>query len=267
MGAQWWELPLAAVDTETTGVNVEADRIVTAGALVVAPDGTITTRREWLADPGVEIPAEATKIHKVTTEQARAHGRPAREVVAELAAGMRRAWGYGTPMPIVVMNASYDLTLIQRELARHGLPLLDVGPVLDPFVIDRACDPWRKGTRKLVDLVAHYGVKASEAHNALGDAEMAVGVLRRQIEIGLSGKPWGDGVRGKADYSPLRMSLADLQVWQARSHAARQADYQNYLRTKARPPQPSAVVDGSWPWRPPADAGGARVVCVLERGN
>ena len=78
----WNTLPRAAFDLETTGRNSRAARIVTASVTVVDHQGDVITEHEWLADPGVEIPTEASDVHGVTTEQARREGRPAHEVTS-----------------------------------------------------------------------------------------------------------------------------------------------------------------------------------------
>lgn len=54
----WYEGPLAAFDTETTGVDVEEDRIVSA-ALVIQDraDGPVRVTR-WLVNPGCRSPRE-----------------------------------------------------------------------------------------------------------------------------------------------------------------------------------------------------------------
>ncbi len=234
---------MAAFDIESTGVDVETARIVTAAFIVIGPTGVIE-RRTWLADPGVEIPAGATEIHGITTEHARAHGHPAAEVLTEIAAAIERAWGdYGdNAVPLVGMNLAYDLTVLQRELARHGLGELEIGPCLDVFVIDRAVDTYRKGPRRLADLARHYlppgAIKRMEeerAHDAAGDALAAARVMYM-----LARHPrYGPGLQA--------MTLPQLQAWQAREHAARQASFRDYLRREGKP---ADDVDGSWPWRP-----------------
>ena len=70
---RWWDGPLATLDTETTGVDVENDRIVTAVLDVYDPHGR-TASMPLMLDPGIEIPEAATAVHGITTEQARADG-------------------------------------------------------------------------------------------------------------------------------------------------------------------------------------------------
>jgi len=140
---------LAVFDLETTGVDVETARIVSACVAVLAADGTVVERWDWLADPGVEIPDAAAAVHGITTAQARADGRPAHVVVAEITQALRVLFALG--IPLVIYNAPYDLTLLDRECRRHGLdPLEVISPVIDPLVIDKAVDRYRKGKRTLV---------------------------------------------------------------------------------------------------------------------
>lgn len=176
----WTDLSRAGFDTETTGVNVFKDRIVTAA--VVISDGGEERRYTWLADPGVEIPAGAAAIHGVTTERARAEGRPIEQVLEELAEVLSSHMGAGNP--VVAYNANYDFTILEAELARHGLPTLSqrlggkIFPVIDPYMLDRHVDRYRRGKRKLENLVEHYGVQADQQfHSADGDVVQTLRVL------------------------------------------------------------------------------------------
>ncbi|MFM9597389.1 hypothetical protein ACKI1O_49625, partial [Streptomyces scabiei] len=72
-----WARVVGVFDLETTGVDVVHDRIVTAHVGVLDADGHVIDARDWLADPGVPIPAGAAAIHGVTAERARAEGAPA----------------------------------------------------------------------------------------------------------------------------------------------------------------------------------------------
>ena len=87
----WMNGLRATFDLETTGVDVTTARIVTASLILLDPQGNVVRRGEWLADPGVEIPAGAAAVHGITTEYAREHGRPAREVCGSLPARLVRS--------------------------------------------------------------------------------------------------------------------------------------------------------------------------------
>ncbi|TXS78917.1 exonuclease domain-containing protein [Streptomyces sp. sk2.1] len=180
----WHTGRLAGFDIESSGLNVEVDRIVTA-CVVGCGGGDPIDSTTWLADPGIEIPAEATAVHGISTEKARADGRPASEVVEEIVHALVEAVTDGTP--IVVMNAPYDFTLLDREARRYGVtPLTDlVGDelrVIDPRVMDKAVDPYRRGRRTLTDLCAHYGLRLDAAHTADADALAACRVAQALAE-------------------------------------------------------------------------------------
>lgn len=177
----WHTGPMTGFDLESTGVDPEADRIVTA-CVVTCGLAVGTASHTWLADPGIDIPAEATAVHGITTEKARADGRPAAEVVAELVRALAEAVEVG--QPIVIMNAQFDLTMLDREARRHGVkPLSEVVGgrlnVLDPRVLDKHVDQYRSGGRTLTDLCAHYAVRLDNAHAADADAIAACRVAWR----------------------------------------------------------------------------------------
>lgn len=178
--AAWYEGRLAGFDLETTGVDVEQDRIVTA-CTVQCGGKQPTQSFTWMADPGIEIPEGAAKVHGITTERARAEGRPAVEVVEQLVAALAECVLAG--QPIVAMNASFDLTILDREARRHGVqPLVDIVGgdlrVVDPRVLDKQVSR-RKGRRTLTDLCAHYQVPLDGAHDAAADAIAACRVAWR----------------------------------------------------------------------------------------
>ena len=105
----------------------------------MGPDGELVERFSWLADPGVVIPPRATEVHGITTKMAQEQGRNAAEVVSEVVKEIRRVLDAG--IPLVVYNASYDLTLTNWEARRYGVePLDNPRPIIDPLVIDRALD-------------------------------------------------------------------------------------------------------------------------------
>ncbi len=138
----WNSLPRAAFDLETTGRDSRSARIVTASVTVVDSAGGVINEHEWLADPGVEIPTEASDIHGITTEQARREGRPAAEVTRELAAVLQEL--FDTGVPVIAFNASYDFTVLAAESARYGVPQLTRFPVLDPYIMNKQVDRYRR---------------------------------------------------------------------------------------------------------------------------
>lgn len=188
----WFEGRLAAYDIETTGTDTESDRIVTAAVSIVG-GGEERVSRTWLVDPGVEIPAEATSVHGITTEKARTEGQNAATAVEEITAFLASA--VAEDIPIVAFNARFDLTILDREARRHGVaPLIElVGGsegllVIDPYVLDKQINKFRKGSRTLSILCEDYGIPLTEAHaadaDALAAARLAWKLGRINAELG-----------------------------------------------------------------------------------
>src|ERR1700712_3205497 len=135
MSNSWFDT-LGVFDLETTGIDVETSRIVSAHVGILNPDGELVEEWNWLADPGVEIPAGASAVHGITTERARAEGRPAREVIAEIIEVLTTLFARG--LAVTIYNAPYDLSLLHYEALRYDLePLTEPTPIIIPCVHDR----------------------------------------------------------------------------------------------------------------------------------
>lgn len=228
-----WLRRVGVFDLETTGIDVTSDRIVTAHVGVLDAEGHQIVARTWLADPGVDIPEGATAVHGVTTARARAEGRPAREVVAQVLIALRSLLDQG--IPVVAYNASYDFSLLAHEAVRHGLaPLSDPAPIIDPFVIDKAVDRYRRGKRTLGLVAAHYAVALDGAHEAAADA-IAAGRVAQAIARQFS----------------LPDTLDDLHTRQIGWARAQAESLTEYFISIGRL-DPEEAVDGTWPVRPHA---------------
>lgn len=231
MTASWHLGPLASFDTETTGINPPTDRIVTAA--LIRPNGQ---RLTWLSDvDGVEIPESAARIHGVSTEHARAHGRPAKQVAEEIADAVAVELALGSAA-LIVMNAPFDLSLLDAECTRHGVATVadrigrPVGPVIDPLVMDRAADQFRKGKRSLEALCAHYGVTLTDAHTADADAAAALAVALRIVE----------------EHPTLEVPAEVLHGWQVTWHARWAVNYAAHLSARGNK---TVSISGAWPVR------------------
>lgn len=185
----WWDGPFVAFDTETTGVDTAHDRIVTASWVRINPGQRPTFFNSMIA-VDVDIPTEAQAVHGISTQYAREHGERANLVLEGLAADLAIAMNRG--FPVVGFNVSFDLSLLENELARNNIPTLHerlggrVRPVVDSFVIDKHTDPYRKGSRKLGAVCAHHAVLHGGEHDAAADAlaaaRLAVAIVRGNVE-------------------------------------------------------------------------------------
>ena len=228
---------IAVFDLETTGLDRETARIVTAYIAVMRRDGSIAQERSWLLNPGIEIPAAASAVHGISTERAVAEGVGAATGVHEIMNALRTI--IGKDIPIVAYNAPYDLTIIDRESRRYGQEPFGPqwsGAVIDPLVLDRRIDKYRRGRRTLSVTAEHYGVGFEGAHDARADA-VATGKVA-----------WA--VLGLMDQDMTTDGLLGLQATAAREQG-------DGLREYLRRSNPTAVVATAWPMEPFIGGGSA----------
>lgn len=223
----WRSLPIVSFDTETTGTDPESARIVSACVGIASANRW--TPRNWLLRQDQPIPAEATAVHGITTDYANEHGTDPAEALAQIRDDLYKGWSMRGP--VVVYNAPYDLTLLDRELRRHSLGALEIrGPVLDPLIIDKALDRYRRGSRKLIDVAKNLGIvlPAGDAHGAEADALASARIAWKQAQF-LDPTPKG------------------VMSWQADNYREQRRSFAAYLAKQGKSLDDSST---DWPIRP-----------------
>ena len=214
-----------AFDLETTGTDPATARIVTFSVITMDDTGPLESI-DGIIDPGVEIPEGAAAVHGVTTERARAEGQDPKEVLPLLVAVLNRP-----TTPILAFNARYDLTVLAHELRRHGMDHAWIAnrQVIDPLVIDKEFDKFRRGKRTLAGLCKHYGITVENAHTADADA-LAAGLLFQALRK-----------KCRRELPVDSQSLHNAQIYWAGEQAA---SLQAYFRRT----NPQALVEPRWPF-------------------
>ncbi len=166
------DLPVLVLDTETTGLDVTQDRIVSIGA--VRLHGTRIYRSisfDQLVHPGRPIPPRSTAVHGITDAMV-AGSRHFPAVFADLAPLLD-----GTA--IVGHNIPYDLAMLRRECGLAEVSW-EEPPFLDTLVLVAALDP-RLLDLDLDGLAAHFGVDVHGRHTALGDCLVTAEIYARLV--------------------------------------------------------------------------------------
>jgi len=221
----WHRGPMLAWDTETTGPDPQHDRIVTCTTAHIR--GGLQGSTSWLIAPDIPISDGAAAVHGISDDHARANGRAPVDALHEIAAQLQAAIVAGTPL--VAFNASFDSTIADREFTRHGITVdWDRAIVIDPFVIWKHVDKYRKGKRTLTAACEAFGVRLDGAHDATEDALAAARVAWMLAER------YPDA---------LQVDLRQLHDAQREWKADQSASLQAYFRRT----NPDAVVDPGWP--------------------
>ena len=160
----------AVVDTETTGLSTDDDRVLQVGVVVVRGNGavekefvTYVRRLTWgFGHVG------AFHIHGITRRQLRGGIKP-REALEELNALI-------SDCVFTAHNAKFDIGFLQSDSTRLQIPLKLTGP-LCTLNLSRKLDPQRAMSHKLKDVAARFGKSTQRPHDALADAQLTAAVL------------------------------------------------------------------------------------------
>lgn len=216
-----WARNIAVFDTETTGVTAGTDRIVTATVAILNEHGAVEERASWLLNPDFPIDPKATEVHGVSDARAKSEGSDAATGVREILESV-----LASGLPVVAFNAVFDFSILRAECERHGIDFNLPSLIVDPHVIDKQFDKYRKGKRTLTATTEAYGVPFENAHDAEADAVAAGRLLQAMVRrFGLS----------------VTDNLMRAQTSWKREQAI---NFQGYLRMKGNA---DAYINPGWP--------------------
>lgn len=170
---------LLTLDAETTGADPREDRIVELGGAYLQAGEQVGPRLQCLVDPGRYIPAGATQVHGIRTEDV--EGAPK---WPEVAARLKRHFDAG-PVVVGYNILGFDKPLIDAENAREGIGWRVPAP-LDPFLWAYWHDRGQR-SRKLAVTCERYGITLAEdaAHTADADAIVTGELLIAMVQKGV----------------------------------------------------------------------------------
>ena len=153
------------LDTETTGPDpLRGDRLVEIGCVEIfnrMPTGQTFHRH---INPQRDMPAEAFAVHGLSTEFL-----TTKPLFAEVADEFLEFIGEA---PLVIHNASFDISFINAELERIQRPVIARERLVDTLLLARRKHPGV--SNRLDDLCSRYAIDNSRRtrHGALLDAEL-----------------------------------------------------------------------------------------------
>lgn len=165
----WRTCRFASLDLETTGRDVENDRIIEVG-IVIFENGEVVERFQRLVHPGVEIPQVIVDLTGITNDDVA--GAPPLEVVVD---DIRKAI---QGIPLLAYNHEFDLSVLTSEFRRLG-KTFEVQPCMDPFpfVWEYLRTTKLTSDAKLGTAAAYFQIPLDAAHRADHDAEAAARVM------------------------------------------------------------------------------------------
>ncbi|MDH3472167.1 MAG: DNA polymerase III subunit epsilon [Rhodospirillales bacterium] len=163
------------LDTETTGLDPAAGhRIVELGCLELFNRVPTGERFHSYLNPERDMPEEAFRVHGLSQEFLAQH-----PPFAEIAEAFLAFLG---DTPLVIHNAEFDLSFLNAELAKAGLPVLDRGRAIDTVAMARRRFPGAQVNLDALCRRFEIDNSARSLHGALLDCE-----LLAEVYLELSG--------------------------------------------------------------------------------
>jgi DNA polymerase III subunit epsilon len=152
-------------DTETTGLDNNADRVIEIGAVELVNRFSTGRRFHVFINPqGKQIHPDAEKVHGINNAQL-----ADKPVFADIVDGFL---DFIDGAKLVAHNASFDTGFINAEFSRLELPPVEPSIVIDTLLLARRKHPM--GPNSLDGLCKRYNIDNSHRtlHGALLDAEL-----------------------------------------------------------------------------------------------
>jgi DNA polymerase-3 subunit epsilon len=166
-------LPALLFDTETTGLDVTRDRIISmAGLYYHGSNADSLPPLDHLVHPGIRIPKTSTAIHGIDDRMV-----ATAPTLALLWGSIQHAW---QGRVLVGHNIGYDIAMLQHEASRHRLPLHPPAGALDLGLLYAGLKP-RAQQITLERIAEDFAVTPNGRHSAIGDAETAAHIWQRML--------------------------------------------------------------------------------------
>ena len=189
---------LVVFDVESSGLNVETERILSISACVTKAGGAREVF-DQLVNPGVLIPASASKINNIYDQTV--NGADGFHVV-----GPRfLAWVYEHAGPAPVLCAfngtNFDFQILFYELRRHcnaaDVPDFEKLRCVDPYVIAKSVISFKDVPNyRQTSVYEHlFGKPPEGQHSSLGDAEALDHIVNHEL---FASALWGNVRRLKS---------------------------------------------------------------------
>lgn len=182
-------MDLLFFDIETTGTNVDKDRIVQLATKIVTPDGNVKMSKSNLINPTIPITEQALLIHGITDDIVKdkptfKHYAPKLKPIFE------------NKIIVTYNGMRFDIPLLMKEFERAGVKVKLSNKFIDVMKVDTLLYP-----RSLSGLYKKYtGNDLEAAHDAMKDVDATEVIFNAHWD--LIGKPGDPNIIDKLiDYS------------------------------------------------------------------
>ncbi|MFD1315645.1 3'-5' exonuclease [Namhaeicola litoreus] len=169
------EVSFVVLDTETTGLQIAKDRILSLGAVNLKNNRIIVKNALEIYVKQEKFNPETVPIHGLLKSGKK-------EKIDETSA-VFQFLAFVKNSIIVGHHIGFDIAMINQALLRIGLPKLKNKTIDTADLIEKMTDYENYGKPKsLDDLCNQYGIKMDDRHTALGDAYLTAILFLKIIQ-------------------------------------------------------------------------------------
>ena len=206
------------LDTETTGLNFQKDRIIEIGCLELVNDVPSGNMFHRYYSPGlIKISDEAEKIHGLSNKIL--------EKYPKFDDCLDDFIAYIKDSILIVHNASFDISMINSAFSRNNLELIDIEKCICSLIMAKKLFPGSKVNLNALCKRYDISVEGREKHDAMTDCHLLakvylelIGGKQRKFQFSNKNKDLNLSNKHPSDLNNIKLKEIELTDYEKDSH-------------------------------------------------
>ena len=206
------------LDTETTGLNFQKDRIIEIGCLELVNDVPSGNMFHRYYSPGlIKISDEAEKIHGLNNKIL--------EKYPKFDDCLDDFIAYIKDSILIVHNASFDISMINSAFSRNNLELIDIEKCICSLIMAKKLFPGSKVNLNALCKRYDISVEGREKHDAITDCHLLakvylelIGGKQRKFKFSNKNKDLNLSNKQPSDVNNIKLKEIELTEYEKDNH-------------------------------------------------
>ena len=206
------------LDTETTGLNFQKDRIIEIGCLELVNDVPSGNMFHRYYSPGlVKISDEAEKIHGLNNKIL--------EKYPKFDDCLDDFIAYIKDSILIVHNASFDISMINSAFSRNNLELIDIKKCICSLIMAKKLFPGSKVNLNALCKRYDISLEGREKHDAMTDCHLLakvylelIGGKQRKFKFSNKNKDLNLSNKQPSDVNNIKLKEIELTEYEKDNH-------------------------------------------------
>ena len=206
------------LDTETTGLDFQKDRIIEIGCLELVNDVPSGNMFHRYYSPGlIKISDEAEKIHGLNNKIL--------EKYPKFDDCLDDFIAYIKDSILIVHNASFDISMINSAFSRNNLELIDIEKCICSLIMAKKLFPGSKVNLNALCKRYDISVEGREKHDAMTDCHLLakvylelIGGKQRKFKFSNKNKDLNLSNKQPSDVNNIKLKEIELTDYEKDSH-------------------------------------------------